>query len=95
MGLKLAELNIHEGAVLKSSLRPNQTRGISGGGSYGRLFAFDSEGQHVLTCGPNSGLIYKVCDEIENIFVWLFIHRIYHRKPSLYKQDLFRFYMGN
>lgn len=26
----------------------------------GRLFAFDSEGQHVLTCSSSGGLIYRV-----------------------------------
>ena len=26
----------------------------------GRLFAFDSQAKHVLTCATNGGLIYKV-----------------------------------
>ncbi len=26
----------------------------------GRLFAFDSEGQHVLTCSSSGGVIYRV-----------------------------------
>jgi hypothetical protein len=60
MGQKLADLDIHEGAVFTNSLKSSQSRGSHTGGSYGRLFAFDSEGQHVLTCGSQSGIIYKV-----------------------------------
>lgn len=61
MGQKLADLDIHEGAVFTNTSKSTPSRGsYTGNSSYGRLFAFDSEGQHVLTCGSQSGIIYKV-----------------------------------
>ena len=57
MGKKVADLNIHEGAVCcdtESSNHRHKTK------TYGRMFAFDSEGQYLLTCGPECGVIYKV-----------------------------------
>ena len=71
MGNKLSDLSIHTGACGPFVL--------SGAGGYrqvqtpkGRLFAFDTEGQHVLTCSQNGGLVYKV---IKGVFM-LVSHRI-------------------
>ncbi|XP_048584812.1 WD repeat-containing protein 91 isoform X2 [Nematostella vectensis] len=80
MGRKIADLDIHEGAVNTDVLldsprhKSRQTRG-----SFGRLFAFDSEGQYVLTCGPQCGLIYK----IENQDLTQVLSLPYHRQPVL------------
>ncbi|CAH1783824.1 unnamed protein product [Owenia fusiformis] len=58
-GRKVEELNIHPGATGPFELPAY--------GGYkqvqtpkGKLFAFDSEGQYVLTCQQNGGLIYKM-----------------------------------
>ncbi|XP_033757120.1 WD repeat-containing protein 91-like isoform X2 [Pecten maximus] len=56
-GVQQQELPIHPGASL-----PFLASGLSGGKEIpkGRLFAFDGEGQYILTCDKNKGLIYKV-----------------------------------
>ncbi|XP_060072966.1 WD repeat-containing protein 91-like [Ylistrum balloti] len=56
-GLQQQELPIHPGASL-----PFLASGLWGGKEIpkGRLFSFDGEGQYVLTCDKNKGLIYKV-----------------------------------
>ncbi|OWF40423.1 WD repeat-containing protein 91 [Mizuhopecten yessoensis] len=56
-GLQQQELSIHPGASL-----PFLASGLSGGKEIpkGRLFAFDGEGQYILTCDKNKGLVYKV-----------------------------------
>ncbi|XP_031557069.1 WD repeat-containing protein 91-like [Actinia tenebrosa] len=73
MGQKLADLDIHQGAVFTKS---TSSRGSS---SYGRLFAFDSEGQHVLTCGSQSGIIYKI--DGQNLTQVLTLP--YHKQPVM------------
>ncbi|XP_041916046.1 WD repeat-containing protein 91 [Alosa sapidissima] len=63
--------NIHRSGVKQSEYSlPQDATGpfvLSGYSGYkqvqvprGRLFAFDSEGQHVLTCSSNGGLIYRL-----------------------------------
>ncbi|XP_069139768.1 WD repeat-containing protein 91-like isoform X2 [Argopecten irradians] len=56
-GVQQQELPIHSGASL-----PFLTTGLSGGKEIpkGRLFSFDGEGQYILTCDKNKGLIYRV-----------------------------------
>lgn len=70
MGQKLADLDIHEGAVWCStgSSRP-KTRSSAIPSTYGRLFAFDSEGHYVLTCGPLCGIIYRVSTK-DAVYSW-------------------------
>ena len=58
-GEKMKELGVHDGACGPFVM--------SGYGGYkqvrtpkGKLFAFDAEGQYVLTCSQNRGLVYKV-----------------------------------
>ena len=55
----MAELDIHSGAcgpfIMTGAAGYRQVQTPKG-----RLFAFDTEGQHVLTCGLDGGLIYKV-----------------------------------
>ena len=55
----MADLHIHKGACGPFVL--------TGAGGYrqvqtpkGKLFALDCEGQYVLTCANNGGLVYKV-----------------------------------
>ncbi|XP_041816102.1 WD repeat-containing protein 91 [Chelmon rostratus] len=68
---KFIQWNIHRCGVKQSEqLLPQDATGpfvLSGYSGYkqvqvprGRLFAFDSEGQHVLTCSSTGGLIYKL-----------------------------------
>ena len=58
-GSKKAELNTHQGACGPFVLTaPGGYRQIQT--PKGRLFAFDSQAKHVLTCATNGGLIYKV-----------------------------------
>ncbi|KAM6985921.1 WD repeat-containing protein 91 [Aplochiton taeniatus] len=68
---KFVQWNIHRCGVKQSEQPlPQDATGpfvLSGYSGYkqvqvprGRLFAFDSEGQHVLTCSNNGGLIYKL-----------------------------------
>ncbi|KAG7477133.1 hypothetical protein MATL_G00090910 [Megalops atlanticus] len=67
---KFIQWNIHRCGVKQSEYSlPQDATGpfvLSGYSGYkqvqvprGRLFAFDSEGQHVLTCSSNGGLIYR------------------------------------
>ncbi|KAF3702373.1 WD repeat-containing protein 91 [Channa argus] len=68
---KFIQWNIHRCGVRQSEqLLPQEATGpfvLSGYSGYkqvqvprGRLFAFDSEGQHVLTCSSSGGLIYRL-----------------------------------
>ncbi|XP_062410520.1 WD repeat-containing protein 91 [Sardina pilchardus] len=68
---KFIQWNIHRSGVKQSEYSlPQDATGpfvLSGYSGYkqvqvprGRLFAFDSEGQHVLTCSSNGGLIYRL-----------------------------------
>ncbi|XP_076614505.1 WD repeat-containing protein 91 [Chaetodon auriga] len=68
---KFIQWNIHRCGVKQSEqVLPQDATGpfvLSGYSGYkqvqvprGRLFAFDSEGQHVLTCSSTGGLIYKL-----------------------------------
>ena len=66
MGSKLADLPVHDGATGPFV--------VSGYGGYkqvqapgGKLFAFDAEGNYVLTCTGNGGIIYKVW-----VYFWLY-----------------------
>ncbi|KAF5896881.1 WD repeat-containing protein 91, partial [Clarias magur] len=67
---KFIQWNIHRSGVKQSEYSLSQDAVgpfvLSGYSGYkqvqvprGRLFAFDSEGQHVLTCSSNGGLIYR------------------------------------
>ena len=64
MGQKIADLVIHEGAVWceaeGASLLHSKYKYMSSPASYGRMFAFDAEGQYLLTCGSERGFVYKV-----------------------------------
>ncbi|XP_075935590.1 WD repeat-containing protein 91 isoform X1 [Anarhichas minor] len=68
---KFIQWNIHRCGVKQSEqVLPQDATGpfiLSGYSGYkqvqvprGRLFAFDSEGQHILTCSSNGGLIYRL-----------------------------------
>uniref|UniRef100_A0A3B5AJN8 WD repeat-containing protein 91 n=1 Tax=Stegastes partitus TaxID=144197 RepID=A0A3B5AJN8_9TELE len=68
---KFIQWNIHRCGVKQSEqMLPQDATGpfvLSGYSGYkqvqvprGRLFAFDSEGQHVLTCSSSGGLIYRL-----------------------------------
>ncbi|TSK72057.1 WD repeat-containing protein 91 [Bagarius yarrelli] len=68
---KFIQWNIHRSGVKQSEYLLSQDAVgpfvLSGYSGYkqvqvprGRLFAFDSEGQHVLTCSSNGGLIYRL-----------------------------------
>ncbi|KAL2099658.1 hypothetical protein ACEWY4_004052 [Coilia grayii] len=68
---KFIQWNIHRSGVKQSEYSlPQDATGpfvLSGYSGYkqvqvprGRLFAFDSEGHHVLTCSNNGGLIYRL-----------------------------------
>lgn len=71
---KFIQWNIHRCGVKQSEqLLPQDATGpfvLSGYSGYkqvqvprGRLFAFDSEGQHVLTCSSSGGVIYKLSNK--------------------------------
>lgn len=64
MGQKMADLDICEGAVWcepeGASLSQNKHKYMSSPPSYGKMFAFDAEGQYLLTCGSESGVVHKV-----------------------------------
>ena len=64
MGQKITDLDIHEGAVWceteGASLLHSKYKYMSSPASYGRMFAFDAEGQYLLTCGSERGFVYKV-----------------------------------
>jgi len=64
MGQKITDLDIHDGAVWCETEGPGLSHGktkfMSSPSSYGRMFAFDAEGQYLLSCGPESGVVYKV-----------------------------------
>ncbi|KAG2465884.1 WDR91 protein, partial [Polypterus senegalus] len=78
---KFIQWNIHRSGVKQSEyVLPSDATGpfiLSGYSGYkqvqvprGRLFAFDSEGNYVLTCSSNGGVIYKFSEEekgLENI----------------------------
>lgn len=73
MGLKTASLVAHDGMsgprehVLTTS---SKTRPAL----FSRLFTFDSKGEHLLTCAPTSGIIYKVYMPYYIVFTDLIIH---------------------
>jgi len=58
-GRKMADFALHSG-----SSGPFVCVGANGQKQFhsprGKLFAIDAEGQHILTCAPHGGLIYKV-----------------------------------
>jgi len=58
-GRKIADYSLHPGAS-----GPFLSITASGQKQYysprGKLFSVDSEGQHILTCAPQGGVIYKV-----------------------------------
>ena len=57
MGLKTATLGSHEGMIgPHDSLLTGRTKHTL----FCQLFTFDCQGDHLLTCSPTSGLIYKV-----------------------------------
>ena len=64
MGQKITDLDIHDGAVWCETEGPNPSHGkskyMTSPSSYGRMFAFDAEGQYLLSCGSESGVVYKV-----------------------------------
>ena len=64
MGQKITDLNIHDGAVWCEADGPSPPHGkskyMTSPSSYGRMFAFDAEGQYLLSCGPESGVVHKV-----------------------------------
>ncbi|XP_047229147.1 WD repeat-containing protein 91 [Girardinichthys multiradiatus] len=71
---KFIQWNIHRCGVKQSEqVLPQDATGpfvLSGYSGYkqvqvprGRLFAFDSEGQHVLTCSSGGGLIYRLTND--------------------------------
>ena len=64
MGQKMADLEIHDGAVWCETEGPSasqiKSKYMTSPSSYGRMFAFDAEGQYLLSCGPESGVVYKV-----------------------------------
>lgn len=64
MGQKIADLDILDGAVWCEAERLDLSHGkskyMSSPSSYGRMFAFDAEGQYLLSCGTESGVVYKV-----------------------------------
>lgn len=47
-GQKVAEFPIHSGCVGPAGFRP-----------VGKLFSLGADNEHVLTCGPNGGIVYK------------------------------------
>ena len=55
----MADFVLHSG-----SSGPFVSVGANGQKQYhsprGRLFAIDAEGEHILTCAPHGGVIYKV-----------------------------------
>ena len=75
-GQKLSDLPVHSGACGPFVL--------TGAGGYrqvqtpkGKLFALDTEGNNVLTCGQNGGMIYRVSNPhylggyfIKNPYQW-------------------------
>lgn len=58
MGQKIADLDIQDGAVWCDG--ESKSKYMSSPPSYGRMFAFDAEGQYLLTCGSESGVVHKV-----------------------------------
>ncbi|XP_065828385.1 WD repeat-containing protein 91-like isoform X2 [Oscarella lobularis] len=59
IGQRIADLSLPLEAT-----NPLQAAGYTGTDTIprGRLFAFDSEGQYFITCGPSNGLVYKLED---------------------------------
>lgn len=57
MGLKTASIAIHDGV---SGPRDHTTSSKAKLALFSRLFTFDCKGEHLLTCAPSSGIIYKV-----------------------------------
>ena len=70
MGQKITDLDIHDGAVWCETEGPSPSHGkskfMSSPSSYGRMFAFDAEGQYLLSCGLESGVVYKVSLTLKN-----------------------------
>ena len=62
MGKKIADLEIQEGVVWceTDGAGYSQSRYKYSPSSYGKMFAFDAEGQYLLTCGTESGAVHKV-----------------------------------
>ncbi|XP_015756761.1 PREDICTED: WD repeat-containing protein 91-like [Acropora digitifera] len=62
MGKRIADLEIQEGVVWceTDGAGYSQSRYKYSPSSYGKMFAFDAEGQYLLTCGTESGAVHKV-----------------------------------
>ncbi|KAL3865137.1 hypothetical protein ACJMK2_006758 [Sinanodonta woodiana] len=64
LGRKIQDLNIHSGAVPQFLMsEPIGNKEIP----RGKLFAFDTEGQYLLTCDETKGVIYKVQDKMRGV----------------------------
>ena len=72
MGQKIADLDIHDGAVWcdaeKSIPLQGKYKYMTSPSSYGRMFVFDAEGQYLLSCGPESGVVHKVSWVVLNVY---------------------------
>lgn len=55
-GHKVAEFALHPGCTGPASFRPT-----------GKLFSLSADGEHVLACGPNCGIIYKLEGGFSNV----------------------------
>lgn len=64
MGQRIADLEVQEGVVWCETEGTghllSRSKYMSSPSSYGRMFAFDAEGQYLLTCGTESGAVHKV-----------------------------------
>lgn len=64
MGKKIANLDIREGVVWCETDGAGHIQSrykcLSSPSSYGKMFAFDAEGQYLLTCGTECGAVHKV-----------------------------------
>jgi hypothetical protein len=59
-GNKIADWAVHSGAVGPFVMqKPEGYKQMQT--PRGKLFAFDAEGQHILTCAQNGGQMYTVC----------------------------------
>lgn len=59
MGFKTASFVAHDGMCGPRDLTA-MTSSRSRAVLFSRLFTFDCKGEHLLTCAPSSGIIYKV-----------------------------------
>lgn len=58
----------------------------------GRLFAFDSEGNYMLTCSSTGGVIFKVSlrsgGEYSHASIQALVTRLHHQQLEVLEQDL-------